>query len=767
MELIEKKTNLLYESLKNGGTCDGEPEPVSITPFYFPAKKYKDLCVKLELIMDAIEIVLQLYRVDKQVQNYYPEIEHLKNLIFIDYDTVHPSQGRLNHLSRFDFIENENGDFGILEFNTGYPGCVLSSPCIKRIFESLQLINDSDKNNTILCQTDDNLFFFHYLIRLYQKKHQTQDLPTIAMVQNKNHYPLYTDEDQFLMLGKEQDIDVVSVPSYDQLVYNGKYLTFQDKKIDVIWNKYAVGVENGKVRPHYYTTSPDEAKDFVQAVKDQNIITVNGFPSFFISENKKTMALLYDSSFHRHFTNDQIAAIRSLILPTYVLKSQDQEFLMLKESFIKLKDEYVIKGSCDARGKSIFIGKTTDQDQWNALIEKCVDGPYIIQSFIKSSESMVVCPRSKKEVSMKTTIAMFMVGGRASGILCRSSPSLIQNMMSNGIMQYSIETTEHLTMAEYNPLKTIYTDGSNNNIIQPQHKYMFGNRYLWGFQEDYINELDGSLNRDEYRVIIKRVNRICSQRAKLVVFFAVPLYLIKAIVFLIIDRKLPLFFLDFLQFLQPLALVIGWWYYQKYKIPQRNTHYMNQINTKYGDRGLEFTLDIEKGQPPVFSIKIGHSSATPKPAQEYNLVPNQFNASPQLPFPAPQQPPSLNNNSNVIVQQQIQQYPYVLQQPQQQQQLHVNNQPSNSQYSYPQAQMYMVVPQQHQQPYMIPQQQQQQQQIPLQQPYSFSPPPYSSPQPFIDSAHPATASPSERLAMGDNIHGDDEYDENKNYDSKY
>jgi len=263
---------------------------------------------------------------------------------------------------------------------------------------------------------------------------------------------------------------------------------------------------------------------------------------------------------------------------------------------------------------------------------------------------------------------------------------------------------------EYNPLTTIYHQDGKRKIIQPEHKYIFNNRYLLGFKENYIDELDGYINRDEYRVIIKRVNRICSKKSKLVVLAAIPLYLIKAIVFTIVDRNLPFFYLDFLQFLAPIALVIGLWYYIKYKIPQRAIHYINQINNKYDERGIDFDLDIDRNKPPQFTITIHQRISTPPD----NLNVNDFNSPPQLPFP--QIPYAGGNMHHQLPYHQQQPQPYVVQ----------NNTSLPSPYPYPSTSPQM---------YSIPQQSHQPQ-------YAFvnNSPHYllttSPQQPFIDSAHP-------------------------------
>ncbi|KAF2070774.1 hypothetical protein CYY_007906 [Polysphondylium violaceum] len=159
------------------------------------------------------------------------------------------------------------------------------------------------------------------------------------------------------------------------------------------------------------------------------------FHHFSYLKTKKQLALLLDKRFHHHFTNEQIKAIQSLILPTFILKSNQDNFTEVKENIINNKDEYVIKSSTDSRGRAIFIGKSMNQDDWNSLVEQTVDGAFVIQKFIKSKQTMVVCPQSGKEVLMNTSLAIFIIEGKSVGLNARSSPSLIQNIFAGGIMQ--------------------------------------------------------------------------------------------------------------------------------------------------------------------------------------------------------------------------------------------------------------------------------------------------------------------------------------------
>eukprot|EP01132_Coremiostelium_polycephalum_P003208 gene3208-4019_t len=403
----------------------------------FQYLEYKYISRLSEHILEAVEIILQSYLVNQDIQSYFPEANHLKDVL--SFDKIQ-NLTRLNQISRFDMIKNENGQFGVLELNTAHPGGLLMIPYLKSCYEEKNQIDMAEKYkiNFLPVSMDDLYFWFKHLTQFFQEVRNTNRNPCIAYINHATFRTIKTDMEEFLFLGEKYGYDVM-VGTYDQLEYNGEFLSINGKRIDIVWNKIdSIINENGNSQPCMYEHSLEEVKPMMEAYKDKKVLFVNSLLSEVVSESKKILAILRDPEFQYLFNREQQIAIQELILPTFVLNSKSNRFLELKNQISKKKDEFVIKSSYDTRGRMIFIGKQCSQEEWDQLVLQSVDKPYVIQKFIHSKSTMVCDPKTGTEIPMTSTLAFFLVGGRSSGYIVRSSPSLIHNVyggVGTGILQ--------------------------------------------------------------------------------------------------------------------------------------------------------------------------------------------------------------------------------------------------------------------------------------------------------------------------------------------
>eukprot|EP01132_Coremiostelium_polycephalum_P004304 gene4304-5387_t len=419
--------------------------PISLTPYILTKDEYERVKNSAELVIEAVEILMKQYLRDSDIQSYYPELHHVHHLIEINQPKGEGYYcGRWNQFSRFDLIKNGNGDYGIMELNGGCPAGVLTVQAIREVYESkIPIFKDLNKRGIYRTALEDMNFFYRYLIQYYQEWTNNQKIPTLAFMINNKFRPITSDTMMFLKYGRENGYKVM-LAYYDQVDYDGSCLCFNGEKIDVAINKFDFYIEDGKLRPCFYSEHIKEVDKFILAVKDRNVLLVNSFPSFFIGENKKTMAVLFDDKIAgKYFNDQQKKAIQSLVLPTYTLNSKNLQFKSHLSEFIFNKDKYVIKSSMNIRGRSVFIGKEKSQEEWDSLIQQCIDGPFIIQKFVKSLETMVLCPQTKSLIPMNTTVAFFIFGGKVSGCFIRSSPELTTNInQKKGVIQFPY-ITEH------------------------------------------------------------------------------------------------------------------------------------------------------------------------------------------------------------------------------------------------------------------------------------------------------------------------------------
>ncbi|EFA81320.1 hypothetical protein PPL_05300 [Heterostelium album PN500] len=330
---------------------------------------------------------------------------------------------------------DENGNHGILEFNTNSPGSLFLTSIARTIYEKLPCFQGKfDFSKKVVPQLiDDEEYFLEYLISFYQRVKQTIKKPSIAYLISKEYISSILDRDIFLEIGKRMGLDVF-VADISDLEYSKEVgLSYQGQTIDFVWSKVLIRL--GSENMFYSNELNVESNKYFQAIKDGKVFSLNSFHSSFVSENKKTLALLYDKRFSHLFNNCQLEAIKQLVIPSYVLHSKDPNYYDLKSKVLSNKDLYVIKGSLSGRGKSIFIGCEMTQEEWEKKLEEVVDGPFMIQKFVKSKVSQVLSPFSRNYEEMVTTFGIYLLGGKTCGNMIRSSPNLITNIHSSGLFQ--------------------------------------------------------------------------------------------------------------------------------------------------------------------------------------------------------------------------------------------------------------------------------------------------------------------------------------------
>ena len=127
-------------------------------------------------------------------------------------------------------------------------------------------------------------------------------------------------------------------------------------------------------------------------------------------------------------------AIEELCPRTHSIRSLPLQEELIKD-ILNNKDKYVIKRVIDTRGRGVWIGKCTTVIEWSNLVEKTINGPYVVQEYIQHPKDVVLSSNSTKPMSMYTNLAVFMIEGKAAGILARSSDSMVTNVGQSGCVR--------------------------------------------------------------------------------------------------------------------------------------------------------------------------------------------------------------------------------------------------------------------------------------------------------------------------------------------
>jgi len=153
--------------------------------------------------------------------------------------------------------------------------------------------------------------------------------------------------------------------------------------------------------------------------------------------------------------------------------------------------------------------------------------------------------------------------------------------------------------------------------------------YFQGYKQDYIEELNGLLTREEYNEFIKRANKIVKNNIATFLLIYI-LCVLGYILFAILD---PRSFLDHqllltILLLVPLLVVCFVSFRFQRNLPIKCKAYKEEMNAKYGHRNLKFSFKRTTSNM-VFSIDLKIKYIYPNVAIPAQMVPQ---LQPQYPF---------------------------------------------------------------------------------------------------------------------------------------
>lgn len=409
----------------------GRKLPFSIKPLIITEEESKYFKIVSELILNSLEKLLEAYKHDEEIKEFFSYYKQFEKLISID-----PGYNKKIRIARFDTIWYGSKDFKILESNTCCPGGIVILGRLKERYLEIPFIKNIFKNynnNLFLC--DSQTSFIKELVKAYREKGGIKDKPNIAFANyngNYNYELLHMKKFAF-----EMGINSVICDLRD-LKVNDDRLFYEDFEIDIIYNKVDQ-LELGK----------EDINDVLEAIRSNYVCSVNSFISMFIGESKMTLALLTDKKFQLKYLNTQeIEAINKHVPWTRKLEDGNSHYndekINLIEYSLENKNQLVLKVDNETRGSNIFIGKITDVDTWSKLIHDRKNINYIIQEYCEIPQVNVPIYNGENTefVDRKFGIDMFMFGGEFAGVVSRISEKDIINVGQGGYEQPVIEITE-------------------------------------------------------------------------------------------------------------------------------------------------------------------------------------------------------------------------------------------------------------------------------------------------------------------------------------
>jgi len=419
--------------------------PVSLTPRLIGLDRYRELARNCELVLDAIERVLRLYVAEPEIQAWFPELEKFRFL-----STMRPPYERWVHLARLDLAETPDGRFQIMETNCDCPGAILMQTMFKPAYEELEVYRAGIASLGPVPQpADDRYFFLRSMVDVEQGIRGRERTPTILFA-SSTYRTILSDLDLLERAAGELGLSARAMPVQNLMTVNGRP-AWNDLPIDLVWQKFDAFIdESGQYRPCIYETSPTECDVYWRALLDQRFVYFNSFVSAMVAESKRILHVLMLPEIQALLTESQRAATKELCPQTFPLQVRPVGDFPSAREVIAHKDEYVLKRVIDTRGRGVSLGCEQTAEAWQTQVNESIGGPVVAQRYIEHpAQRMLVAEDEPIRERMFANVAMFMIGGRAAGLLGRASPDRRTNVARSGVFQpvYVVERPEPIELS--------------------------------------------------------------------------------------------------------------------------------------------------------------------------------------------------------------------------------------------------------------------------------------------------------------------------------
>lgn len=423
-----------YDYLQNlikerGFSFEGKEFPYSLKPLIVTQDEENYFKESSEALLEILEIVLASFYSDPYVKSFFSNYGNYHNLL-----STAP-HGRKIVISRYDTVWYGNRDYKIFECNTCCPGGISILGTVKRNYINLPVAHKTLTNvGEFECDYTEN--FINALVEYSKTILSNIDSKRKLGIAFANYDNVYTYElKEFRECALSMGYNAV-ICDLKELKLNKscQKLYFKDTQIDIVY------IKADPLKLEY-----NRIIDFIDAIKNKAVASVNSFPAMYITESKIVLALLWDKYFQsKYLTKQQIDIIEKHI--PHTIKLQDGKGYFKNNEiedvigFVKNnKNDLVLKIDNDTRGNNIFIGHSVSEYDWNRMIDMYKNKNWIIQEYCKIPEILIpMIDKNTQEVifsKKRFGIDFMMYNGKYAGIVSRISEKEIINVGSGGCEQ--------------------------------------------------------------------------------------------------------------------------------------------------------------------------------------------------------------------------------------------------------------------------------------------------------------------------------------------
>jgi hypothetical protein len=172
----------------------------------------------------------------------------------------------------------------------------------------------------------------------------------------------------------------------------------------------------------------------------------------YLPEQKSTLAFLWSPLLHKYLGREELELIEEIVPRTRLVRHLKPEELQEAATH---RERYVLKRSLDTRGRSVLIGRSTAEADWQHTLAAARAEPpgddYVLQELAPVEQSTGRLPGADGPEPLFTALACFLFCGEAVGLVVRTSVEETTNVGRRGFVQPFLLTEEPVWTPSSNP----------------------------------------------------------------------------------------------------------------------------------------------------------------------------------------------------------------------------------------------------------------------------------------------------------------------------
>ncbi|MBX7150301.1 circularly permuted type 2 ATP-grasp protein [bacterium] len=393
-----------------------------LRPNFVSIEQYQYIRHVCKILRNAVTKFKQAALSDEKYLRQAGLIDKERSLVMI-----HPGYDRLSITARWDsFLSDE--EFCFVELNAECPAGIAYSEIAADVYSRLPFVQDFKKRFRVhkfkIRQT-----LLDGLLKTYNeyRGNNKSKKPTIAIV-DWREVPTYTEFELFKEFFESKGLNCVIADPRDLEYSNGR-LKHNGTAIDLVYKR---------ILTNDCVEKPDETKALVDAYRNHDVCMINPFRAKLVHK-KSLFAVLTHEQNRNLFNSDELSVIAKHIPWTRLICNENTIFNGRKIDLVNYisinKNQFVIKPNDEYGGKGVYLGKETNETEWNQIINDAVNGePYVVQEIVKIPRAAfpIVDNHSIKYVNMVVDLDPYVFGSKTEGLLTRLSSSSLANVTAGG-----------------------------------------------------------------------------------------------------------------------------------------------------------------------------------------------------------------------------------------------------------------------------------------------------------------------------------------------